>query len=301
MSGPMRCSVSSTMSTGHAPTLRVLRPGDEPALEAFLVPRTETSMFLRANWRAAGLEDHGKLYQGTYLAAFQGGEVIAVAAHFWQGNIILQAPAHLPVLLRELPRHCARPVKGLLGPWGQVAEARELLGLKDAPTTLEGRDALFTLSLADLRIPEPLQTGAWICRRAEPRDLEVMARYRHDFRVEAIGEAPGEALLNAAREMGAATAREGSLYLLEDAGRLVATTMFNARLPDIVQIGGVYTPPELRGRGYGRAVVAGSLLAVQAEGVSRTVLFTREEGPARRAYEGLGFRLAGDYGLVMFR
>ena len=75
----------------------------------------------------------------------------------------------------------------------------------------------------------------------------------------------------------------------------------NARLPDVVQVGGVWTPRDLRGRGYARCVVAGSLLAVRREGVGRAVLFTDEENrPARAAYEALGFRVVGDYGLVIF-
>jgi hypothetical protein len=36
-------------------------------------------------------------------------------------------------------------------------------------------------------------------------------------------------------------------------------------------------------------------------GVSRAILFTQEEGPARRAYEAIGFQRIGDYGLVLFR
>ena len=68
----------------------------------------------------------------------------------------------------------------------------------------------------------------------------------------------------------------------------------------MVQVGGVFTPPELRGRGHARAVVAGSLLSARAAGVSRAVLFTeRENAPARRAYQALGFRVVGDYGMVL--
>ncbi len=89
-----------------------------------------------------------------------------------------------------------------------------------------------------------------------------------------------------------------SNWVLEDGG-LVSYSAFNARLPDIVQIGGVWTPPELRGRGYGRAVVAGSLLDVRALGVRRAVLFAERED-AKRAYAGIGFRVVGEYGLVLF-
>ena len=39
----------------NQPLLRILHPGDEPALEAFLQPRLESSLFLLGNMRQAGL------------------------------------------------------------------------------------------------------------------------------------------------------------------------------------------------------------------------------------------------------
>jgi predicted GNAT family acetyltransferase len=62
----------------------------------------------------------------------------------------------------------------------------------------------------------------------------------------------------------------------------------------------VYTPPSLRGRGYARAVVAGSLLAARARGVRQAVLFTgKDNDHAQRAYRALGFTVVGDYGVVL--
>ena len=82
-------------------------------------------------------------------------------------------------------------------------------------------------------------------------------------------------------------------------GELVSYCCYNARTAEAVQIGGVWTPVALRGRGYARAVVAGALQAAASEGVSRGVLFTPETNlPARRAYESLGFSVVGDYGLI---
>ena len=81
--------------------IRVLEPGDEPALEAFLLPRMESSMFLLGNMRAAGLADGGQVLQGTYAAAFEGDEIAGVVVHCWNANLILQAPpAHLEALSR---------------------------------------------------------------------------------------------------------------------------------------------------------------------------------------------------------
>jgi uncharacterized protein len=77
----------------------------------------------------------------------------------------------------------------------------------------------------------------------------------------------------------------------------VACCCFNARLPHAVRIGSVWTPPELRRRGYGRSVVAGALKTARREGARRAFLFTRWDNlPARRAYEPLGFARAGEYG-----
>src|SRR5438552_2962199 len=74
---------------------------------------------------------------------------------------------------------------------------------------------------------------------------------------------------------------QGDHWLLEDRGEPLSYTAFNARLPDIVQVGGVWTPPALRGRGYARCAVAGSLLEARAGGARRAILFTSSASAAR--------------------
>ncbi len=79
--------------------------------------------------------------------------------------------------------------------------------------------------------------------------------------------------------------------MLERGGEPVAYAAYNAALPTCVQIGGVWTPPLLRSRGYARAAVAGALLAARERGVPRSVLFTEEDNhPAKAAYRALGYR-----------
>ena len=88
-------------------------------------------------------------------------------------------------------------------------------------------------------------------------------------------------------------------FLLEVDGEPVSLCTHTAQVSDIVQIGGVWTPPEWRGRGYARRVVAGALQVAEQEGVTRAVLFT-EGRAARRCYEALGFQRVGDYGTIIF-
>lgn len=280
---------------------RLLRPGDEAALDSFLARHADTSMFLRSNARAAGLVDQGAPMQGTYVAAWDHGRLAGVAAHCWNGVVLVQAPAHAAPLAREAVRSSGRAVSGLSGPWDQVVVARDALGLGTAPSAKESREELYVMSLVDLIVPPALASGALGCRHPEAGELELLVNWRVRYCVEALGAADGTELRHSSRaEILLLHGRRADWVLLDDATP-VSYSGFNARLPDIVQIGGVWTPPALRGRGYGRSVVAGSLLAARRQNVERAVLFADPLNPAaRKAYLSLGFRRVGDYGLVLF-
>jgi len=79
----------------------------------------------------------------------------------------------------------------------------------------------------------------------------------------------------------------------------VAMTAFNAATPGTVQIGSVYTPPDLRGHGYARRALALHLTQASDQGVGSAVLFA--SGPAAvRAYKSIGFSQIGEYAQVAF-
>lgn len=278
--------------------IRALGAGDEPALEAFLVRHADFSMFLRSNCRAAGLVYEGKPLQAEYVAAFDGNRIVAVAAHCWNDMLLVQAPVAVAAVSRAAIAQSGRPVAGLSGPADQITAARTALGLDERPAPKSGREELFALYLADLVVPIPLAEGRWTCRHPRADELDRLVDWRVDFSREAL-RLPDSPTLRVECERDIALIHgRGSDWVLQDGG-LVSYSAFNAQLPDIVQIGGVWTPPALRNRGYGRAVVAGSLLDARASGVRRAVLFA-ERGDAKRAYRGLGFRAVGDFGLVLF-
>ena len=282
--------------------LRLLRPGDEAALETFLARHADTSMFLRSNARSAGLSDRGQPLQATYVAALDGGRIAGVAAHCWNGMVLVQAPDgdHAAAVAREAVRRSGRTVTGFSGPWTQVVAARKALGLGAAPTVKDSRDELYVLDLALLVVPPELASGALRCRHPEERELELLVNWRVRFAVEALGASDGPHLHQASTDEVRLQHERGTDWLLLAGAAPVSYSVFNAMLPDIVQIGGVWTPPEFRGRGYARSVVAGSLLAARKQGVARAVLFADPANEAaRRAYLFLGFRIVGDYGLVL--
>jgi predicted GNAT family acetyltransferase len=284
------------------PDIRILSPGDRDTLETFLLPRIETSMFLLSNMRQTGLLDTGYPYSGAYAAAFEGPQVVAVVAHFWNNNLILQAPVHAVQLCKAAVAASGRPVGGLIGPAEQVAQVKADVRPPAASLQMDDTDKLYRLQLSDLVVPQPLRTGQLAGRRATLDDLDVLVPWQVAYGVEALGERESPELWSTVREGVTRQVKERRTWVLQKEGEPVACSSFNSAIREAVQIGGVWTPPALRSQGYGRAVVAASLLDARAEGAETTILFTAEVNfAAQQAYEALGFQHIGDYSLVIIR
>jgi GNAT superfamily N-acetyltransferase len=285
------------------PSVRVLAAGDEAAFLAFLEPRAASSMFLLSNSRAAGLVDEGQRFQATYVGAFADGQLVAVAAHCWNGVLLVQAPAELVAeetlldVATTAVATSAREVTGFSGPADQIAIARGAIVLP-RPPALDALERLYALSLGDLHVPPALAHGDVVCRTPAAGELPLLGEWRHAYALETMSTLDTPENREHARRTIVDSAAVGSVWVVDASGTPVAMTAFNARLPDIVQVGGVYTPPALRGRGYARAAVAGSLLDARARGVRRAILFTKDPSAAR-AYEAIGFQRIGDYALVL--
>jgi uncharacterized protein len=174
-----------------------------------------------------------------------------------------------------------------------------VLGLERAATTTDSLDDLFALPLGSLALPP--DDGKSVVRAPLAAELDRLAAWSASFHREALGFAAGPALERNCAAQIRRLQEEEAQFVLAVAGEPVAYAAFNAVLPDMVQLGGVWTPREFRERGYGRRVVAGALLQARERGVARAVLFTAAgNAAAQAAYRSLGFARIGDYGLVIF-
>lgn len=286
-----------------APAIRILQPADQPALDRYLALRPMTTMFLRGNLLATGgLDcDPTERYGGIYAGVCDGEEILGAAAHFWNDNVILESDTHQAELVRAVVEGTGRGINGFLGPAPQVGAAIEELKLTVVKPKHHSAEILYSLDLDQLRVPAALEAGRVECRRGSEADRDLRIDWGMAFMAEAmdVEDTPESRAYFAGRlESGDKT---GSSFILYADGRPVSISGFNTRVPDCVQIGGVFTPPELRGRGYGRAVVAGSLLLARESSVTRSVLFTESDNlAAQRAYEALGYKQVGNYALVFF-
>jgi uncharacterized protein len=280
-------------------TVRLAHPGDESLLDAFLAQHADSSLYLRSFLARGGLVDERQPLQGTYAIALSDDHVVGVAMHSWHNVVFLQAPDNPAELARVAIEATGRPLLAMLGPLSQVEMAHAGLGLGEQAVQRRSPEDLFVLNLSDLIAPGPLGSSATSCRRAESQDLALLREWRFNYELECTGLPDADTTRSLAAQMIEGHVARKEAFLLEVDGEPVSLCTHTARVSDIVQIGGVWTPPEWRRRGYARRVVAGALHVAEQEGVSRAVLFT-ESPAARRCYEALGFQRIGDYGTIIF-
>lgn len=283
-------------------TVRILGRGDEDELLAFLRTCSDTTMFMQGNLAAGGIEDHGARRQATYAGVYEEGALVGAVAHCWNGMLMLEARLGLIDAIDAVLKARGRAVHGFIGPLDQAQAARSYLCLDEAAASLDSAEVLYALDLGHLRVPPALASGEVVARRATEADLPVLLPWSRAYHIEAIHSTPGPELDAQVEETMRAGLAERTVWIAHAGEDPVSQTRFNATTPHAVQVGGVYTPPEHRARGYAGCAVAQSLLDARAEGATRSILFTAEDNtPARRCYYGLGYEPVGTFGVILLR
>ena len=277
-------------------TFRPAAPAETGDVAAFLRRHLDQAMFPLSNLVHHGIGREGR-YQMRFWLRGKGNGIDAALG--------LSAMGMLLPVLSGLAADDLRPlraalsgerVEGLIGPPDWALPLQEALGLDRAPLDHRAEEPGFALDLAGLVLPAGAGLSLRPLRRA---DWPLLLRWRSDYRGEVLGTPPDRRIAAAAADLESYIAQGSHRLLLKD-GAPVAMTGFNAMLPEAVQVGGVYTPPALRGRGYARAAVALHLAEARREGIGRALLFAANEAAAR-AYRAIGFRPAGRMAMIYFR
>ncbi|WP_374436607.1 GNAT family N-acetyltransferase [Tabrizicola sp.] len=269
-------------------------PDHRAALDSILTAGIDQAMFPLSNLRAHGLGQGGFPSDHPHATRYwiiDGTSVVALT----RGGMLLSLLATgcdlagLPAALK------GQTVQGAAGPAASTRPVLGALGLSTTPARLDEDEPGFALDLSQLRLP-PHPDATLIPARAADRDLLIA--WRAAATIETQGMPPDQAHDHAAEDVDGCLAKD-SHRILHHHGQPVALTGFNVRLPEIVQVGGVYTPPALRNRGHARTAVALHLAEARAGGASRAVLFAATPA-ATRAYLAIGFQPAAHFSLVLF-
>jgi len=182
---------------------------------------------------------------------------------------------------------CLGPLSGWMGPRPEVRTFTS--GWVHAAA---GRAARLAMSMRIYtldRLPaEPSVPGAY--RPATAADADLLAGWRGAFTAEtgAAGrEGDGTAIERAIAE--------GTLRVWEDGGRVVSMAKSAGGAPDAVRVNLVYTPPELRRRGYASACVAALSAELLRAGRRYCYLYADLANPVSNSiYQRIGYRTAAD-------
>ncbi|MBO9403000.1 GNAT family N-acetyltransferase [Shimia sp. R9_3] len=272
---------------------REIDQSDLAWVEAFLREHIQSSMFFLGNLRDHGLGSAAP--RGLQIWARTDGAP-ALFARTNEGMILLQAPDAAAADWQAAgPLWQGRAVLGVLGEAQQAALFLEVSGLNTRPTTISRPEPGYRLALDALQMPDC--AGFALCPITP--DLQHLAEdWRADYNAAVMGLSRLAAEQTAKQDIAAYMARDSHRILLRE-GVPVAMTGFNASLPDVVQIGGVYTPPEQRGQGLARRAVALHLEEAKKAGVTQAILFAASAAAAR-AYEAIGFELNGQFTMALF-
>jgi GNAT superfamily N-acetyltransferase len=169
------------------------------------------------------------------------------------------------------PRDCAERFAGV---WSELTGA-----------TVAERMAMRLYRLVGLEPPVVPGRG----RLATGDDVPLLAAWRRDFEIEAVGKerVPGTAESAVRRAM----AIGGGAVLWEVGGEVVSSASAGAPIDGMSRVGPVYTPPDQRGKGYGSAVTAAISQWALDAGAEHVVLFTDLANPVSNSiYQRLGYR-----------
>jgi predicted GNAT family acetyltransferase len=257
------------------------------AAEPFLVAReAEHNLLLGVT---GTLRDHPELYpEPAYLAiASDGGRVVAVAIRTPPWNVVLSEtdePAAADLFVADLAATDPR-LRGVTGPTTLAK------GFTAGWTSATGRTATLEIAERIFRLervrPPRAVPGSW--RIAGDADRTLLAAWLDAFMIEAVPTSPRPDDLDELAERW--VRRVGrTAYLWEVDGRAVSFVGAGSPTPNGVRIGPVYTPPELRRRGYASALTAAASEAELATGRRFCFLFTDLANPtSNHIYQDIGY------------
>jgi predicted GNAT family acetyltransferase len=231
-----------------------------------------------------------------FWVALDGGEPVAAALRTPPYNLILARPRD-DAALAALAAGIEEELPGIVAAHPEVDEFTRLWARVRGITPRVLREQ----GVYALECVQPVPGAPGASRVATRHDEQLLLDWMLAFGLEVLAEDdPGrtEARAVVRHRLGG---DDGGFLLWEDAGQAVSVSGWGGPTPNGVRIGPVYTPPELRGRGYATALVAELSQSLLDRGRRFCFLYTDLANPTSNAiYERIGYVRACEAAMVAY-
>jgi uncharacterized protein len=232
-----------------------------------------------------------------FAVAREAGEVVAATMRTPPHNLILSEvddEAALEPIAADA-NDVFESLTGVVGPKGPVARMAQIWEARSGQTAhlmLRQRSYCAEQALEPEGVPGTM-------RPYEERDRELVLGWMDAFVEEALPEAPPE---DSARWLERRAADPNSGTMIWEDGEQVSMGGYGGLTPNGIRVGPIYTPPELRRRGYASALTAAMTRMLLDGGRRFCFLFTDLANPTSNSiYQRIGYRPITDIDQWSFR
>lgn len=262
---------------------------------AYLDRHIETSMFLLQNLKEHGAGKGEHQNSGNFYQVIDNGEVKGIFVLANRGNVLLQIDLDVSLskiyqtLLKEETK-----ITGVLGDNDQVFDFWQMVKAKNKnlEEKFTSAEYLYKCDLLDKTLLD-IDGGEIF-----PADqFEVYNEFTHGFYSDQ--GLPDYSTTEQRKERFEYNIKQKQVWSLSQHEKIVSTCALNACYKNLGQVGGVYTPPEYRRKGFSKKCMQKLLYDCKnLHGLEKIILFTGENNiPAQRVYEAIGFEKIGRYGM----
>ncbi|HEX5936897.1 MAG TPA: GNAT family N-acetyltransferase [Actinomycetota bacterium] len=228
-----------------------------------------------------------------------GGDVVGAALRTAPHNLVLAQPASGAALDALVDRLLD---EGQDLP-GVTAAIPEIEAFVSAWAAARGVDAALSLRQGIYEARHVLATpdAPGAPRAATPADRDLVVTWMVDFAEGSLPDPPEAERQARLVESRLDATEHAGLWLWEDDDRPVSMSGYGGETPNGIRIGPVYTPPELRGRGYATSLVAAQTRWLLGSGRTFAFLYTDLDNPTSNAlYRRIGYRIVAEAAEVRF-
>ncbi|MEM7373974.1 MAG: GNAT family N-acetyltransferase [Bacteroidota bacterium] len=252
------------------------------------------------------LREQERIREGTssgeilLISASDNGQLLTAAIQTPPHNLVLSPmPAAMVQPFARLLHQKGISFPGIVGPESEVkAFAAMWEDLSGHPTRIEFAQMIYRLNAV-----HPISVSSGEFRIARIKELETVAKFFQDFSEVALPEREKAIrTLDIHREKAAKRIDKGEIFLWHDQGDIVSMAGISAPTTNGVRINAVYTPKELRGKGYASSNVAALSQHQLDNGKQFCFLYTDATNPtSNKIYQHIGYEFIANSAMYSIR